>query len=201
MKERNGLHLSYTSYDNAIASILSEQWLPVDSVNVDTRKSLGLIAALTIHCGNSVPEFNRSAVGGFAIRHDLTTKASENGSAKIGKLSLTNGKTNGCVTINTGETMPDYADSVIMVEYTIRIGEEIFALEHLRPWENVSLGGENLKPESEIILKGMRIEGENLAAAIACRINSIPVHRKFLLSVISTGDEILSGRVPTTHNR
>ncbi|MHB1709160.1 MAG: molybdopterin molybdotransferase MoeA [Thermoplasmataceae archaeon] len=193
---KSGERASYISYDEAIKIILSQRWISIDSEEVAVPGSIGKISVTDVYCGRNVPEYNRSAVDGYATRAEITANASERKPVKIWSHSPGSERQNAVVHVSTGETIPENTDSVIMFEDTVKVGEDIFALRSLRPWENISLIGEDLKRDSLIIRAGSRIEPENLAAAHACRINRIRVYRPFLLAVLSTGDEIVSGRVP-----
>ena len=189
---------SYVSYGEAMEIILSQNWTPIDSEEADVPDSIGKISVTDVYCGRNVPEYNRSAVDGYATRSEITANASESRPVKIGSSSPRAEGEIPLVPVSTGEKVPEDADSVIMFEDTVQAGNDLFALRSIRPWENVSLSGEDLRCDSVIIKAGSRIEPENLAAAYACKINSIRVYRNFILSVLSTGDEIVSGRVPNS---
>ncbi|QRF75897.1 putative molybdopterin biosynthesis protein MoeA/LysR substrate binding-domain-containing protein [Thermoplasmatales archaeon] len=191
----NMSQISYVSYNDAIGLLKTEKWSPIDNVVAEPQKCLGMIADSDVLCGNYVPEYNRSAVDGYATESGLTVEASESKPVKIGTI-LPDGNDGRCTLISTGEILPEGTDSVIMLEDTVMTKSDIFALKTLRHWENVSLRGEDLKPDSIVIHRGKGVKPENISAALACRINSVSVYRKFSLSLLSTGDEIVSGRVP-----
>ena len=193
---KSGERASYISYDDALRIILSQHWTPIDSEEVAVSDSIGRISVTDVYCGRNVPEVNRSAVDGYAARSEITANASENKPVKIWSQSSRADGQKPVVPVSTGDTIPENTDSVIMFEDTIHVGNDVFALRSVRPWENVSLMGEDLRHDSVIIKGGSRIDPENLAAAFACRINKIRVYRNFILSVLSTGDEIVSGKVP-----
>ncbi len=187
---------SYISYDDAVRIILSQRWTPIESEEVAVSDSMGKISVSDVYCGRNVPEYNRSAVDGYATRSETTANASESKPVKIWSQSGGADGQKSVVPVSTGDTIPENADSVIMFEDTVHVGSDIFALRSVRPWENVSFIGEDLRHDTVIIKAGSRIDPENLAAAFACRINRIRVYRNFILSVLSTGDEIVSGKVP-----
>ena len=187
---------SYISYDDAVSIILSQRWTPIESEEVAVSDSLGKISVTDVYCGRNVPEHNRSAVDGYATRSEITANASERRPVKIWSHSHGAEVENLVVPVSTGDTIPENTDSVIMFEDTVHVGNDIFALRSVRPWENVSFIGEDLRDDSVIIKAGSRIDPENLAAAFACRISRISVYRDIMLAVLSTGDEIVSGKVP-----
>lgn len=191
----NSKQLSYISFDEAVSRIYSEKWNRIASSLENVRSAAGLVASQDVMCGGYVPEFNRSAMDGFAVRSGLTVSASERNPVRIGTPS-SSAETGGCFPLNTGDTIPDGFDSVIMLEDTLVTKDSVFALKPLRPSENVSSRGEDLKPDSVILRAGSIIQPENVAASIACRKSETGVYRKLLIAVLSTGDEIVSGRVP-----
>ncbi len=193
---KRGEEASYISYDEAVRIILSQRWTQIDSEEVAVSDAIGKISVTDVYCGKNVPEYNRSAVDGYATRSEITENASESKPVKIWSQSRGTGEQKPVIPVSTGDTLPENTDSVIMFEDTVQVGSDIFALRSVRPWENISLKGEDLRNDSVIIKAGSRIDPENLAAAFACRISRIRVYRDIMLAVLSTGDEIVSGKVP-----
>lgn len=185
---------SYISFGKALSLLNTENWNELGRVRREAG-FLGQIACDDVICGRYVPEFSRSAVDGYALKSALTASASERTPVRIGSTSRDSGPSS-CSAVNTGDPIPNGSDSVVMLEDLLIVGEDIYTLKPVRPWENISMKGEDLKPDSVIIRKGSIIRPQNNAAIMACRIREIEVFRKLVIAVLSTGDEIVSGRVP-----
>ncbi|MEM0156271.1 MAG: molybdopterin molybdotransferase MoeA [Thermoplasmataceae archaeon] len=191
----NSKQLSYISFEEAISRVYSEKWNQLTSSYQSVKSAMGLIASEDVSCGGFVPEFNRSAMDGYAVLSAVTVSASERNPVRIGSPSR-NPQRGESFPVNTGDLIPDAFDSVIMLEDTLVTDDAIYALKPLRPSENISSKGEDLKPYSVILRKGDIIQPENIAASLACRKADICAYRKLIIAILSTGDEIVSGRVP-----
>jgi molybdopterin molybdotransferase len=95
--------------------------------------------------------------------------------------------------------VPDSADAVVMVEHTQVFAEgEIEIRRPVAPGENVLQVGEDVLPGAEILPAGHRIQPQDIGALLALGLtDNIPVVRKPLVSLFSTGDELMPPGTPS----
>ncbi len=165
---------------------------------ISLRDSRGRILAEDIHSQEDVPNFNKSTVDGYAVLAKDTYGASESlptilsniGRIEMGEkpgFSLNAGQ---CAYVPTGGMLPEGSTGVVMVEYSEELGDEAFLHSSVSNGENIIYRGEDIS-EGEIILdRGSEMTPENIGALAAAGVMELPVYRKTVFSIISTGDEI-----------
>ncbi|MBF0226283.1 MAG: molybdopterin molybdotransferase MoeA [Desulfobacterales bacterium] len=178
---------------NRFFSITSEEYI---SINDCYER----IIAEDITSEEDIPDFNRSTVDGFALKASSTFGASESNASYIKVIgNVEMGKPSNLVIgqgestkIPTGGMLPSGADSVIMVEYTEPVDEFfIEAYKSVAPGQNMIAIGEDLKKGEIILPKGKKIGVQEIGVLAAIGKTSIKVHKKPLIGIISTGDEIV----------
>jgi len=100
---------------------------------IDSSLSLGRVSAEDILAPQSLPEFQRSSVDGFAVRAVDTFGATESmpayldliGEISMGESSSYELKSGQCVSIHTGGMVPKGADAVVMLEYAQEINQKV----------------------------------------------------------------------------
>ncbi len=132
--------------------------------------SVGRILAEDIKSDINLPDFSRSIMDGYAVRGSSTFGAAEGNPAFLnitGTVSMGN-KPDLCVgpgeavRISTGGMLPPDADSVVMVEH-------------------------------EVILRcGGKIRPQEAGMLAALGKQTVPVYKKPLIGIISTGDEVVA---------
>lgn len=103
--------------------------------------------------------------------------------------------------VPTGAAVPDSADAVVQVEWT-RKGTREGTVELVRTAEKV---GHDIRPVGTDLQRGQKVleKGDLLGSAeigllAACNVPMVEVGRKPIVSVLSTGDELVSmGETPT----
>ncbi len=135
------------------------------------------------------PHYNASAMDGVAVKAELTFTASERTPVTLTPADYT--------VVDTGDPLPDNADSVIMVEDLIE-GENgnYEIISSVVPWQNVRQVGEDICMGDMIAPSGTVLTPSLCGALLAGGITEIEVIRKPLVGIIPTGDEI----VPPTSN-
>ena len=96
--------------------------------------------------------------------------------------------------ISTGAPIPEGANSVVMEEYTFS-QEDILEVEmRLKPGENISPMGEDIK-EGEIVLReGKILRPQDLAIIASAGYDRVNVFKKPKLAVVTTGNELVMPR-------
>lgn len=146
-----------------------------------------------------VPEFNRSTVDGYAVIAKDTFGASESlpaflkykGEVEMGKETDLIARVGSCSYVPTGGMLPKGCDSVVMIEYTEVLGDEICIYKAVGPWENVLKKGEDLKKESVIFKRGHKLRPQDIGTLAGIGVINIDVYEQIKVSVISTGNELV----------
>lgn len=101
--------------------------------------------------------------------------------------------------IFTGATLPDGADTVVREEATRPAGERVRFLDAARMGENVRRAGEDVAEGGLALAAGTRIGARQAALLAAVGVATVTVRRRPRVAIVSTGDEIVSGRTPDSN--
>ena len=145
-----------------------------------------------------VPSYDRSTVDGYAVIAADTFGAGDALPAELtvvreihmgeaADFSLQRGT---CARIATGGMLPDCADAVIMVEHTQAAGNLCLAFSSVSPGENVTKRGDDVALGSVVLSKGSTLQAPEIGVLAALGYDPVPVFRKPVVAVISTGDEL-----------
>ena len=162
----------------------------------------GCILAENIYSKENIPPYRRSIMDGYAVRSKdlgaagdmIPTMLKVKGEVLLGNDSSDLTVEPGCcVYVPTGGYVPDGADSVVMVEYCEPFGSGMLAVSKpASPGENVVQVGEDVAARALLLQKGRKLRPQDLGVLAACGITEIPVFVPWKVTVISTGDELVS---------
>ena len=93
--------------------------------------------------------------------------------------------------IPTGGMLPQGADAVVMVEYTGKIAQQVMLYRQVAPGENVIGAGDDVKRGEPVLNKGSILKEGEIGSLAALGINQVPVYRKPVVGIISTGNELV----------
>jgi len=167
----------------------------------DIFSAAGRVLARDLAVESDVPSFDRSTVDGYAVRAKDTFGATESapalfqvtGEVRMGQLAEGSIQAGQAFLMPTGGMLPDGADAVVMVEYTEAFGEGTVAVvKDVAPGENVIRRGEDLLEGEVLLQQGRRLNAHDVGALAALGTAAVPVFRQPLVSVISTGNEIVA---------
>jgi len=148
-----------------------------------------------------VPGFDRSTVDGYAVRARDTFGCSDSlpalltlaGDVRMGQAAGPELSPDTCVRIPTGGALPAGADAAVMVEYTEDYGDgTVGILKSAAPGENLILKGDDVKPGQAVLPAGKRLLAHDIGALAALGVSSVPVRKRPVAGVLSTGDELVS---------
>ena len=170
--------------------------LGVDEVAI--ADALGLVTAEPIVSTELVPPFDNTAVDGFAViaADTETTPVTLRiaGSIAAGEAPTVEVTRGTAVRIMTGAPMPAGADAVVMVENTEAIdGETVRILDGVAAGDAVRCAGEDMQPDQTVFEPGTELQPGHLGVLATLGIASIRAHRRPLVGVMSTGDELVDG--------
>lgn len=175
------------------------------SEEVLIEDAYGRVLAVDIISPDNLPGFDRSTVDGFAVISSDTFGATESmpaylevkGEIMMGvepSIKLRKGET---VRIATGGMLPDGADSVVMFEHVQPLDEGLIEVfKPVAPGENVISSDEDIRKGEVVLEKGQRLRPQDVAALAAVGITKVKVYKRPIVSIISTGDEIIPPDTP-----
>lgn len=166
---------------------------------VDILDSYGRILDEDIYSPVNIPGFKRSAVDGYAVMSRDTYLCSETmpgvfnlkEEIEIGKKPNEDLSGLECSYIPTGGMLPNGADSVVMIEDTEVIGNEIFVNKSVSKNENVVSEDEDISKDDKIFSKGDLMLSTHMPVLISLGVKVVKVKRQIKIGVISTGDELI----------
>lgn len=173
-----------------------EKWLAAiefhpNSTSVPLLTAQNRVLSSHIIANTDLPRTDRSAVDGYAVKAAETIGASQS-KPKIFKLNerFAIGP-NQAKQIWTGNTIPENADAVVMLENTKTVGKILEVWSPTTRWENVSRKGEDIKKGEIAVKTGTRLKPHHLGIIAAFGMSEVEVFRKFKVAVLATGNEIV----------
>jgi molybdopterin molybdotransferase len=168
----------------------------IESEVIPIRECLGRILATDILSPMNVPNYDNSAMDGYALRakdmhEDKPTELKVIYTVFAGKTISGEVKQGECVRIMTGGMMPKGADTVIMQERVKVNGDLISFSERPKPKANVRYAGEDLQQGKTVLAKGHRLRTPDLGLIASIGIGEVNVFRKLKVAFFSTGDELV----------
>lgn len=173
--------------------------LPIETISIED--SYNRVLSKDIISYEDLPPFDRSTVDGYAVKSSDTFGAKETspvyltlkGEVFMGIAPDFEIKTMEVASIPTGGMLPKGADSVVMLEHVQKVSENILEIvRSVAPGENVIKKGEDVKNGQIILKKGHRLRPQDVGALAGLGITKVDVFKKPIVSIISTGDEIVS---------
>ena len=173
-----------------------EKWLAAiefhpNSTSVPLLTAQNRVSSSHIIANTDLPRTDRSAVDGYAIKATETIGASQS-KPKIFKLNERDAiGPNQAKQIWTGNTIPENADAVVMLENTKTVGKILEVWSPTTRWENVSRKGEDIKKGEIAVKTGTRLKPHHLGIIAAFGMSEVEVFQKPKVAVLATGNEIV----------
>ena len=168
---------------------------------VDVSDSLNRVLAEDLISSINVPGFDRSTVDGYAVIASDTNASSETipvflnliGESNMGEVCDIEIKNGECVYVPTGAMLPKNADACVMIENTENItNKKIAVYESVGVGKSVIKATDDTKINDVILKKGKLINSQDIGYILSIGIKKIKVYKKWNVSIISTGDELIS---------
>ncbi len=169
---------------------------PVAAIEtLPVARALGRVNAVERTARLSVPNFDNSAVDGYAVRHlDLVPGASTclpvRDRVAAGRLDVPPIVPGTAIRIFTGAPMPEGADTVFMQEDVTLEGGDVLLPSGLAIGANRRFAGEDFEQGEAWLATGTRLRPHHLAACAATGIASLSVRCPLRVAVFSTGNEL-----------
>jgi molybdopterin molybdotransferase len=112
----------------------------------------------------------------------------------MGKAATVSVDSETTVYVPTGGHLPDGANSVVMIENTDQLNDEIIINKSVTMLENVLQKGTDISVGTKVLTKNTLITPLVIGALKSIGIDEIEVYKKLSVSLISTGDEIVKNK-------
>ena len=175
------------------------QFEPLDPVQVELAGAHGLVLVEDAAAPHALPPFDNSAMDGYAVRRDEVATASESSPATLEILGeVRAGGSNdvavvpgGAVRIMTGAAIPEGADAVVPVEVTSESEGKVMVTAAPPGGGHVRPAGDDIAAGSVVVTAGTRLGPGELAILASLGLSPVRVHRRPLVAVVTTGDELV----------
>ena len=167
--------------------------------HVNTEDALNRILADDLISKINVPNYNNSAMDGFAFNLNSLKK---NNKLKIsstilaGDLSKQNIKPGFAAQVMTGSKIPDGTDTVLPFELVDQIDDSIIINEIPVKGANIRKLGEDIKKKGEVLKKGTFLRSAEVGLIASIGISKVKVFKKLRVAFFSTGDEVVKAGQP-----
>jgi molybdopterin molybdotransferase len=166
---------------------------------IDILDALGRIISEDIVSSENVPEFRRSTVDGYSVKSKDTVGCSDSlpaflsiaGETRMGEDTNLVLQSYEAIYVPTGGIIPEGADSVVMIEYTEKIDDEVTINRPVSVLENVVGIGDDVNKGEVVITKNTKIMTQHIGALAALGVSTINAYKKPKIGIISTGDELV----------
>jgi molybdopterin molybdotransferase len=160
----------------------------------------GRVLARDIVAPLDVPDFDRSAMDGYALRGEATSGASEynvlsfpvRGQALPGQPHIGDVPAHAAIRIMTGAPVPSGTDAVLPVEYTTETDGEIAITRPVAPGQNVGRRGEDIQKGKTILSAGRRLRAQDVGVIGSLGLQEVPVIAQPRTRVLATGNEVIA---------
>ncbi len=147
-----------------------------------------------------VPHFRKSRMDGYAVIAEDTFGAEEDNfitlklveTIQAGDIPLKMLQKSQCSYVATGAALPEKADGVVMVEFSERFDKKILISKAITPGTHIIEIGHDVKKREIIIKKNALIDLATLGILASCGIKEVWVYKRPTISLISTGNELVS---------
>lgn len=173
--------------------------LATEKINI--TKAKGRVLARDVISQIDLPPFSRSTMDGYAVKATDTYGASESmpvyldlvGEILMGEEAEQEIKIGQAVKIATGGMLPKGADAVVMVEYTEALGEDMIEVfKSVASRENIVVKGEDITQDNLLLKQGHLLRAQDIGAFAGIGITEVEVFLKLVVTVFSTGDELVA---------
>jgi len=182
-----------------LLALIREHSRLLSSEDILTLEASGRILAKDIISPVNVPNFDRSAMDGYALDAESTFGASTYNPLMFHVVGqVTPGETYDAVIqtgealrIMTGAPLPTGANAVLMAEHAELTGDQIQVLEAVPPGKHVSQIGEDIQKDQTLLKQGRCLRPQDIAVLASVGLKKIKVVRKPEVELLITGNELL----------
>ncbi len=185
----------------AVVRALLAGLTPLSSERVDVGRAAGRVLAGPILSPTDLPPRDRAAMDGFAVRAADTrptpgegrVRLRVDGEARAGAPDERHMQAGACRRISTGADLPPGADAIVRVERADDEGASVLLHGPVHPGTDVRAAGEDARRDAVLADGGMVLGPLRVAGLAGAGVVDVGVHRRPVVLVLPTGDEILAG--------
>ena len=186
-----------TKLEHARVELLKSISLKKNAIEVPLEKASERITNKKIDSKLNLPSTANSAVDGYGISSatffdNPNTLFKVIGVAKAGHPFKEKVLPGQALEIYTGAIIPNGIDTIIMHDKCERLDKKVKIKEHIKTNQNMRPVGENLKKGESVVNKGKLLNSADIGQLAASGNSKVSVYEKVRVSVISTGDELIS---------
>jgi len=164
--------------------------------NVDLLQARGRTLASPVLSKLNNPPFDASAMDGYAVRAEdvasvpaSLTVVGEAGAGRPFTGALREGE---AIRIFTGGSVPDGADAIVIQENVDASGPTITVRETASAGANIRPQGEDFRKDDVLLEAGRCLTARDVLIGASSGHGKLPVVRKPVVAILSTGDELVS---------
>ncbi|MDM7934036.1 MAG: molybdopterin molybdotransferase MoeA [Methanothrix sp.] len=162
--------------------LLLDRCQPIDRVEmISAAGSAGRVLSRDLVSPVDLPGFPRAAMDGFAVRSQETQGATLTSPVYIERF----------VPVRTGAPVPGGFDAVLMLEDARLRGTTIEATGAVRPYQNISPIGEDLRRGEVVMGEGHRLRPPDIALMASLGIREVEVYARPRVQILPTGGELV----------
>ena len=184
---------------STLLALIKEHSQLLSSEEILTVDACGRVLAEEIISTVNVPNFDRSAMDGYALDAESTFGASTYNPLLFNIVGqVTPGETFDSVikhgealSIMTGGPLPQGTNAVLIAENAEIIGEKIQVLDAVPPGKHVGHVGEDIKKNQTLLSSGRCLRPQDIAVLSSIGLKKVKVVRKPEIDLIITGNELL----------
>jgi molybdopterin molybdotransferase len=174
-------------------AIIQREIHPLPAITMPFNEALGLVLAEDVFADEPMPPFAAARVDGFAV-----VAADGPGSRRIvgdqtaGYIAELRVEPGTAARVTTGAPIPPDADAMVMVEQTEEKDGQINILtDDIQVGTNIRPVGEDIEAGQSVLAKGTVLGPAELGLLGTVGKTEVSVHRRPIVAVMSTGDEIV----------
>jgi len=162
---------------------------------VPLMDALGRVICRDISAPWDMPQFDNSAMDGFAVRaadcSPVPASLAVTGFLPAGSSDLATVEPGCAVRIMTGAQIPRGCSAVIPIEETEQTDDRVIITQKVLPRQHIRAKGADVAAGAQILAAGTRIRPSEIGMLAAMGQALVPVYRKARVAILSTGDELI----------
>ncbi|MEZ7975198.1 MAG: molybdopterin molybdotransferase MoeA [SAR324 cluster bacterium] len=182
-----------------LLALIKEHSQSLSSEEILTVEASGRILTQEIISTVNVPNFDRSAMDGYALHAESTFGASTYnplmfsivGQVTPGESFESEVQSGEALSIMTGGPLPKGTNAVLMAENAEIVGDQIQVIDAVSPGKHVGLIGEDIKKNQSILKNGRFLRPQDIGVLASIGLKSVKVVRKPEVELFITGNELL----------
>jgi len=170
---------------------------------VPLNQSLGRVLAKDVFSDFNIPDYDKTFIDGYAINPENTETASAPKPTTykiLGKLFPADYPTKAQVQhdetiyVACGAPIPKGASAVVKVEETRLHENTIEVIREIKADEGIIPLGDDVKKGDLLLSKGQILRPQDIGLLASIKLNKVEVFKKPVISIISSGDELINQR-------